>query len=126
MSTTTISPLRQRMVEDMSLRNLAPRTQEAYIRGCKKLAAFLRRSPDTATAEDMRLFQLHLAEQGVSICTRNRTMTGVAFLFRVTLRRREIADQIAAKRLSIIASCSVSVKMYGQSFSMASRTSSPT
>ena len=92
MSTTTV--LRQRMIEDMSLRNLAPRTQEAYIRGCKKLAAFLRRSPDTATAEDIRLFQLHLAEQGVSICTRNRTMTGVAFLFRVTLRRPEIADQI--------------------------------
>jgi site-specific recombinase XerD len=82
------------MIEDMSLRNLAPRTQEAYIRGCRKLAAFLRRSPDTATAEDIRLFQLHLAEQGVSICTRNRTMTGVVFLFRVTLRRPEIADQI--------------------------------
>ena len=50
MTTTTISPVRQRMIEDMSLRNLAPRTQEAYIRGCKKLAAFLRRSPETATA----------------------------------------------------------------------------
>jgi integrase/recombinase XerD len=94
MSTAILSPLRQRMIEDMSLRNLAPRTQVAYIRGCWKLAAFLRRSPDTATAEDIRLFQLHLAEQGVSICTRNRTMTGVAFLFRVTLRRSEIADQI--------------------------------
>jgi len=94
MSVTTVSPLRQRMIEDMSLRNLAPRTQEYYIRSCKKLAAFLRRSPDTATAEDIRLFQLHLAEQGVSICTRNRTMTGVAFLFRVTLRHPEIADQI--------------------------------
>ena len=94
MSTTIVSALRQRMIEDMSLRNLAPRTQEAYIRGCKKLAAFLRRSPDTATAEDIRLFQLHLAEQGVSICTRNRTMTGIAFLFRVTLRRPQIADQI--------------------------------
>jgi integrase/recombinase XerD len=94
MSTRTVSPLRHRMIEDMSLRNLAPRTQEYYIRSCKKLAAFLRRSPDTATAEDIRLFQLHLAEQGVSICTRNRTMTGVAFLFRVTLRHPEIADQI--------------------------------
>ena len=48
MSTTTVSALRQRMIEDMNLRNLAPRTQEAYIRGCKKLAAFLRRSPDKA------------------------------------------------------------------------------
>ena len=94
MSTKTVSPLRHRMIEDMSLRNLAPRTQEHYIRSCKKLAAFLRRSPDTATAEDIRLVQLHLAEQGVSSCTRNRTMTGVAFLFRVTLRHPEIADQI--------------------------------
>ena len=94
MSVTTVSPLRRRMIEDMSLRNLAPRTQEAYIRGCKKLAAFLRRSPETATGEDIRRFQLHLAEQGVSICTRNRTMTGVGFLFRATLRRPEIADQI--------------------------------
>ena len=94
MSVTTVSPLRRRMIEDMSLRNLAPRTQEAYIRGCKKLAAFLHRSPDTASAEDIRLFQLHLAEQAVSICSRNRTMTGVAFLLRVTLRRPEIADQI--------------------------------
>ena len=62
MSTKTVSPLRHRMIEDMSLRNLAPRIQEAYIRGCKRLAAFLRRPPDTATAEDIRLFQLHLAK----------------------------------------------------------------
>jgi len=94
MSTRTISPLRHRMIEDMSLRNFAPRTQAAYIRGCKRFVAFLKRSPDTATAEDVRLFQLHLAEMGASICTRNRTMTGLGFLFRVTLRQPDIADQI--------------------------------
>jgi len=94
MSTRTISPLRHRMIEDMSLRNFAPRTQVAYIRGCKRFVAFLKRSPDTATAEDVRLFQLHLAETGASICTRNRTMTGLGFLFRVTLRQPDIADQI--------------------------------
>ena len=94
MSTRTISPLRHRMIEDMSLRNFAPRTQVAYIRGCKRFVAFLKRSPDTATAEDVRLFQLHLAEMGASICTRNRTMTGLGFLFRVTLRQPDIADQI--------------------------------
>ena len=94
MNTATISPLRQRMIEDMSLREFALRTQEAYIRCCKKLTVFLKRSPDTATAEDIRLFQLHLAEVGVSICSRNRTMTGVRFLFGVTLRRPDIADQI--------------------------------
>src|SRR6516225_5202331 len=94
MSTKTVSPLRHRMIEDMSLRNFAPRTQEHYIRSCKKLAAFLRRSPDTATTEDIRLFQLHLAEAGVSICNRNRIMTGVRFLFRVTLRRLDLAAEI--------------------------------
>src|SRR5215831_12512393 len=54
---------------------------------CKRFAAFLKRSPDTATADDIRRFQLHLAEPGISICNRNRIMTGVRFLFRVTLRR---------------------------------------
>src|SRR6185503_17197077 len=94
MSTTTVSPLRQRMIEDMSLRDLAPGTQTAYIRSCRKLAAFLKRSPDTATAEDIRLFQLHLAETGASICNRNRIMTGLKFLLRVTLRRLDLAAEI--------------------------------
>src|SRR6266853_5835160 len=88
MITEAISPLRQRMIEDMSSRKLGTHTQRSHI------AAFLKRSPDTATAEDVRLFQLHLAETGASICTRNRTMTGLGFLFRVTLRQGDIADQI--------------------------------
>ena len=75
MSITTLSPLRRRMIEDMNLRNLAPRTQEAYIRGCKKLAAFLRRSPDTATAEDIRLFQLLRATGGVPSLIRGTRVT---------------------------------------------------
>ena len=56
--------------------------------------AFLKRSPDTATADDIRRFQLHLAETGVSICNRNRIMTGVKFLLRVTLRRLDLAAEI--------------------------------
>ena len=52
--------LRQRMIEDMAARLLKPGTQRGYIRGCKRFAAFLKRSPDTATAEDIRLFQLHV------------------------------------------------------------------
>jgi site-specific recombinase XerD len=51
-------------------------------------------SPDTATADDIRRFQLHLAESGISICNRNRIMTGVRFLFRVTLRRHDLAAEI--------------------------------
>ena len=94
MSTDTISPLRQRMIEDMSGRQLHPATQKAHIRSCRRFAAFLKRSPDTATAEDIRWFQLHLAESGTSICNRNRTMTGLRFLFRVTLRRLDLAEEI--------------------------------
>src|SRR5678816_4598188 len=76
MTTDTISPLRQRMIEDMNARKLCAGTQRGHISSCKRLAAFVKRSPDTATLEDIRRFQLHLAETGVSICNRNRIMTG--------------------------------------------------
>ena len=62
MNTDAISPLRQRMIEDMNARKLCAGTLKGHIRSCRRFAAFLRRSPDTATAEDIRLFQLHLAE----------------------------------------------------------------
>src|SRR5689334_23292576 len=94
MPTDTISPLRQRMIEDMNARKLCAGTQRGHISSCKRFAAFLRRSPDTATAEDIRRFQLHLAEAGLSICNRNRIMTGLRFLFRVTLRRLDLAGEI--------------------------------
>src|SRR5215211_1001817 len=94
MSTDTISPLRQRMLEDMNARKLGVHTQRSHIYSCKRFAAFLKRSPDTATLEDIRLFQLHLAEAGTSICNRNRIMTGLRFLFRVTLRRLDLATEI--------------------------------
>jgi hypothetical protein len=94
MSIDTISPLRQRMIEDMNARKLCAATQTGHIRSCKRFAAFLKRSPDTATLEDIRRFQLHLAETAVSICNRNRIMTGLRFLFRVTLRRLDLAAEI--------------------------------
>ena len=59
-----------------------------------RFAAFLKRSPDTATADDVRGFQLHLIESGLSICNRNRIMTGVRFLLRVTLRRHDLAAEV--------------------------------
>ena len=70
-SNKSISPLRQRMIEDMSLRKLSVKTQTAYIRAVVKLTRFLGRSPDTATAEDLRLFQLDMSETGVSSITMN-------------------------------------------------------
>src|SRR6202021_2512414 len=94
MTTEAITPLRQRMIEDMSSRKLCVHTQRSHIYSCKRFAAFLKRSPDTATCEDLRRFQLHLAETGMSICNRNRIMTGVRFLFRVTLRRLDLAAEI--------------------------------
>jgi integrase/recombinase XerD len=94
MTTKAITPLRQRMIEDMNSRKLCAHTQRGHIHSCKRFAAFLKRSPDTATREDLRLFQLHLAETGMSICNRNRIMTGVGFLFRVTLRRLDLAAEI--------------------------------
>ena len=94
MSTEIVSPLRQRMIEDMNARKLGAHSQRSHISSCKRFAAFLKRSPDTATPDDVRRFQLHLAETGMSICNRNRIMTGVKFLFRVTLRRLDLAAEI--------------------------------
>ena len=94
MTTEAITPLRQRMIEDMNARKLCAGTQRGHIRACKRFAAFLKRSPDTATLDDIRRFQLHLADTGVSICTRNCIMTGLRFLFRVTLRRLDLAAEI--------------------------------
>jgi integrase/recombinase XerD len=94
MSTDTVSPLRQRMIEDMNARKLCAGTQRGHVRSCKRFAAFLKRSPGTATPDDIRRFQLHLAETGVSICTRNGIMTALKFLLRVTLRRLDLAAEI--------------------------------
>jgi integrase len=82
------------MIEDMNARKLCAGTQRGHIRACKRFAAFLKRSPETASLEDIRRFQLHLAEAGVSICTRNVIMTGLRFLFRVRLRRLDLAAEM--------------------------------
>ena len=89
MSDKPISPLRVRMIQDMTVRNFVPDTQREYIRAVKKLAAFLGRSPDTATAEDLRAFQLHLTQTGTNPPTINATVTALRFFFKVTLDRPE-------------------------------------
>ena len=86
-STKPISPLRRRMLEDMTLRKLSPKTQKAYIRAVVNFTRFFRRSPDTAEAEDLRRYQLHMVEQGVTSTTLNATITGLTFFFEVTLDR---------------------------------------
>ncbi|MCP5071691.1 MAG: tyrosine-type recombinase/integrase [Rhodobacteraceae bacterium] len=92
--TQPTTPLRARMIADMSARNLGPASQASHLRACKRFAASLARSPDTATADEVKGFQQHLIESGASICTRNQTMTGVKFLFRVTLRRHDLVAEI--------------------------------
>lgn len=94
----SISALRQRMLDDMRMRKMKSGTQAAYIRAVKRLSQFLGRSPDTATAEELRDFQLHLVDQGVSSLTVNRTLTGLKFFFRTTVGKPEILLLISPVR----------------------------
>ena len=83
MTDEAMSPLRRRMIEDMTIRKLAPKTQQGYIRTIRDLAAFLGRSPDTASFEDVRRFQLHLAASGAHVPILNHTVAALRFFFRV-------------------------------------------
>src|SRR5258708_36360441 len=94
MSEKPISPLRQRMLEDMNMRRFVPETQREYIRAVKKLASFLERSPDTATPEELREFQLHLTEIGLEPQSINATVTALRFFVKVTLDRPETTRRL--------------------------------
>jgi integrase/recombinase XerD len=98
MSDECISPLRRRMIEDMTVRNFTPKTQSHYIRAVTNLARFLHRSPDTASNGDLRLFQLHLSENRVGAPTINSTISALRFFFTVTLDRAD-----AIKHLTFVA-----------------------
>src|SRR6266852_1795367 len=87
MTKAPVSPLRRRMIEDMTMRNFAPRTQEGYIRAVKGFSVFFAASPDTASFEDLRRYQLHLVSSGAGVPTINHAMTALRFLFTVTLRK---------------------------------------
>src|SRR5437899_5209008 len=92
MTDEAMSPLRRRMIEDMTIRRFAPKTQHDYAQRIKNFAAFLGRSPDTASFEDVRRYQLHLAGSGVGVATRNQTISTLRFFFRVTLKRHDIVE----------------------------------
>ena len=98
-SSPSVSPLRQRMEEDMRMRKLASKTQEAYIRAVRRFTKYLGRSPDTATAEDLRLFQLHLVDEGISAITLNATITGLKFLFDVTMGHGDVLAKMQSVRV---------------------------
>ena len=93
-SNKPISALHQRMLEYMAMRKLGPKTQKDYIRAVVKFTLYLKRSPDTACAEDLREYQLHLAKQRVSSSTINAAISGLKFFFDTTLDRRELARKM--------------------------------
>jgi integrase/recombinase XerD len=98
MTDKAISPLRQRMIEDMTIRKFAPKTQHDYLQRVKNFAAYLRRSPDTASAEDVRRYQLHLTASGVGVPTVNQTVSTLRFFFKVTLGRADLVERTAFVR----------------------------
>lgn len=98
-STKSISPLRQRMIDDMTLRQLKDKTQTGYLRAVKRLTKFLARSPDSATAEDLRAFQKQLVNDGVSASTINATIRGLRFFFETTLERPTLMKRMSTVRM---------------------------
>lgn len=94
-----VSPLRRRMVEDMRMRKLAPKTQQQYLRHVRQLAAYLHRSPDTATVEDLRNYQLYLVEHGISAISLNAAINGLKFFCNVTLGRPELMAKMQPLRI---------------------------
>jgi integrase/recombinase XerD len=90
MSDKPISPLRQRMIDDMTARRLSEATQKDYVRNVRNFTAFLGRSPDTATSDDLRRFQLHMAQQQVSPWSINAAIAALRFFFTVTLERPDL------------------------------------
>ena len=98
-STQRISPLRRRMIDDMRMRKLSDKTQRHYIRAVRQFAGFLGRSPDTASVEDLRRYQLHLVDNGISPISLNAAITGLKFFFEVTLDHGELMYKMRPVRV---------------------------
>ena len=98
-SNQTVSALRQRMLDDLRMRKLDPKTQANYIRSVRRFAAFLGRPPDTATVEDLRRYQLHLVDEGTSPISLNAAITGLKFFFDITLDRAELMARMQPVRV---------------------------
>jgi len=93
-TTPTISPLRQRMIDDMRMRKFSEKTQLDYVRAVRNFTKYLKRSPDTARVEDLRNYQLHLVDHGISPASLNSTISGLKFFFNVTLDRGDLVAKI--------------------------------
>ncbi len=97
--TSSISPLRQRMLDDLRMRKLSLKTQSAYIRAVRNFTKYLGRSPDTATIDDLRNYQLHLVDAGTSPMSLNAAIIGLKFFFDITLDRGELMAKMRPVRI---------------------------
>ena len=95
---TEMSPLRRRMIEDMTVRNLSPATQRSYVHAVAKFGRFFGRSPDRLDLEDVRTFQVHLVAGGISWPALNQTVCALRFLYGVTLRQSDLPERIPYAR----------------------------
>src|SRR5215472_7426194 len=98
MTEQAISPLRRRLIEDMAIRRLHPKTQQQYIRYVKKFADFVGRSAEKATPEDVRRYQVWLASIGTTVGTVNAGASALRFFFKVTLKRPDLAEEVVSTR----------------------------
>jgi integrase/recombinase XerD len=88
MTQERMTPLRERMMEDMRIRGMGEKAQKSHIRAIKDFAKFLKRSPDTATPEELRAYQLHMTDTGVTASTFNTRIIALRFFFSTNLRAR--------------------------------------
>ncbi|MBA3519637.1 MAG: site-specific integrase [Rhizobiales bacterium] len=93
-----VSPLRRRMIEDMTVRNLSPATQRSYLHAVTKFSRYFSRSPDHLGLEDVRTFQVHLVATGISWPALNQTVCALRFFYGVTLGHGEIPERIPYAR----------------------------
>jgi len=98
MSSAPTTPLRQRMIEDMTIRQFGEKTQRDYVRVVADFARLLGRSPDQATPEDLRRYQLHLASEGASPAKMNAAVSALRFFFKITLARQGYGERLATVR----------------------------
>ena len=98
MRTEGISPLRRRMIEDMTVRNMSATTREVYIHNVKKFSQYFGRSPDCLGLADVRTYQVHLVSKGIAWATLNQVVSSLRFFYGVTLGRKDLPERIAYAR----------------------------
>ena len=93
-----VTPLRQRMIDDMMIRNMSPLTQKSYVRAVKNFSKFFRQSPDKLTFENVRDYQLHLVSRGLGVQAINQIMCALRFFYKTTLGKKDVAEHIPLGR----------------------------